>query len=138
MKRNHLPAAALLLLLALCVTFCVNAQDASGDTEKAFESAPVWQFCHGRRDGLETAVITGYTVSCEEGPIPYEMTPEEAEEIRSLAINGMVTGKANDMSVTGGTWLYSFESPEGEYLLSVEMFKGLIVSADGMYNYMMP
>ena len=63
------------------------------------------------------------------------MTPEEVEEMRNLAINGIITGKANDMSLTGNTWLYSFESPDGEYLLGIEMYKGLIVSADGMYSY---
>ena len=26
-------------------------------------------------------------------------------------------------------------SPDGEYLLGIEMYKGLIVSADGMYSY---
>lgn len=97
---------------------------------------PVWKFCHGLRDGLETAVIKGYTNDCEAGPAEYEMTPEEMEEIRNIAINGVITGKANDMSVTGGTWSYTFETPEGQSLLSIEMYKGWIVdAATGMYEY---
>ena len=63
------------------------------------------------------------------------MAPEEVEEIRNTAINGVITGKANDLSVTGNTWVYSFETPEGEHLLSIEMYKGWIVSTDGMYTY---
>jgi len=96
---------------------------------------PVWKFCHGLRDGLDSAVITAEKTSCLEGPLPVEITAEEAEQIRSLAINGMVTDKANEISVTGGTWIYTFETPGGKHLLSVEMFEGLIVGSDGMYNY---
>ena len=96
---------------------------------------PVWKFCHGLRDGLDTAVITGYTTDCEEGRSIIEMTPEELETIRSLAMNGMVTGKAGDETVTGGTRVYSFETPGGKHLLSVELYKGKIVAADGMYQY---
>ena len=99
------------------------------------EAMPVWQFCHGLRDGLETAVIKGYTNDCEEGPSEYEMTSEESEIVRSIAISGIITGKASDLSVTGGTWTYTFESPEGKHLLSIEMYKGWIVSSDGMYAY---
>ncbi len=107
-------------------------EEDSADSEDA---VPVWKFCHGLREGLETAVIRGYTSDCEEGPIEYEMTPEEIEDIRSIAINGVITGKANDMSVTGGTWIYSFETEEGKYLFSIEMYRGLIVSSDGMYSF---
>lgn len=105
------------------------------ETEGSLSAVPVWKFCHGLREGLETAVIRGYTLDCEQGPVEYEMTPEEIEEIRGIAMNGVITGKANDMSVTGGTWIYSFETEEGKYLFSIEMYRGLIVSADGMYSF---
>ncbi len=104
-------------------------------TEDEPKPVPVWKFCHGLRDGLDTAVITGYSTDCEEGSSKIDMTPEEIEKIRSLAVNGMVTGKASDESVTGGTWVYSFETPGGKQLLSVELYKGMIVAADGMYQY---
>ena len=105
--------------------------------DEAFEGypVPVWKFCRGLRDGLDTALITAAQTSCEEGPLPVEITPEEAEQIRSLAMNGMVTDKANEISVTGGTWIYTFTTPGGKHLLSVEMFEGLIVGSDGMYNH---
>ena len=128
MKHTVFTLTALLLVL----TFVLPAAASSaGDPE----AVPVWQFCHGLREGLETAVITGYTIDCESGPCPYEMTPEEAAEIRLLAMEGVITGKASDLSVTGGTWVYCFESPEGDFLLSIEMYKGLIVSAGGMYSF---
>jgi len=47
----------------------------------------------------------------------------------------VVTEKASDEMVTGGTWIYSFETPGGKHLLSIEMYKGQIVGSDGMYNY---
>lgn len=99
------------------------------------DAVPVWKFCHGVSEGLDTAVIKGYTSDCEEGPSEYEMTPEEIDDIRDIAMNGVITGKANDMSVTGGTWFYNFETPEGQHLLTIELYKGLIVSVDGMYSF---
>ena len=96
---------------------------------------PVWQFCRGDYSLLETAVITGSTLDCEAGPIPYEITGEEAEELRTLAMYGVVTGRENDEMVTGGTWLYTFETPEGEYIMTVELYRGLLVGTDGMYGY---
>ncbi len=96
---------------------------------------PVWKFCHGLRDGLDTAEITGFMTDCEEGPLPAEITPEEAEWIRSLAIHGKVTGKASDESLTGGTYLYTFRTPGGKHLLTIEMYKGLIAGDDGMYRF---
>lgn len=110
------------------------AEETASEAETA-EAVPVWKFCHGRREGLETAVIKGYQSDCEAGPYEIEMTAEEIEDIRDLAINGVITGKANDLSVTGGTWFYSFETAEGEHLLTVELYKGWIVdSATGMYT----
>ena len=50
-------------------------------------------------------------------------------------MNGQITEKADDTSVTGGTWIYSFETPGGKHLLSLEMYRGLIVGNDGMYRY---
>ena len=117
------------------VTHADYPEGPSPEPAAAGEAVPVWQFCHGLRDGLETAVIRGYENDCEAGPGEIDLTPEEIEEIRSIALSGVITGKANDLSVTGGTWSYSFETPEGVHLLSIELYKGWIVSADGMYSY---
>ena len=140
MKRRYFPLVILAVLaLALCLTACtsdngkqVPGTDApvSGD-----DPVPVWQFCHGVRDGLDTAVITLYTTDCETGLIPAELSPEDEAWIRNIAVNGVVTGKASDTAVTGGTWVYSFEAPGGEHLLSIEMYRGLIVSSRGMYSF---
>ena len=100
-----------------------------------FQPVPVWKFCHGFRDGLDTAVITAFRTDCEEGPAETEITPEEAESIRRLAMNGTVTGKVSDEMVTGNTWVYTFRTPKGTHLLSIEMYSGRIVGSDGMYSY---
>ena len=133
MKRRYFPLVILAVLaLALCLTACApeNGKQVSGD-----DPVPVWQFCHGVRDGLETAVITLYTTDCETGLIPAELSSEDEAWIRGIAVNGVVTGKASDTAVTGGTWVYSFETPGGEHLLSIEMYRGMIVSSRGMYNF---
>ena len=103
--------------------------------DDAEEQPPVWKFCHGLRDGLDTAVITAYFTDCETGAELAEVSPEEAEWVRCIAMNSRVMEKADDTSVTGGTWIYSFETPGGKHLLSIEMYRGLIVGSDGMYAY---
>ena len=135
MKRILL-TTVLVLILTLCLAACTFSEGVSTGSDPAFEAVPVWQFCHGMRKGLETAVIKGYTTDCETGLIEIEMTPEEIEDIRDIAINGTITGKANEMSVTGGTWCYTFETPDGEHLLTIELYKGWIVdNATGMYTF---
>ena len=99
------------------------------------EEIPVWQFCHGNPDLLETALIIGYSVDCEAGLFPFEVAEEEADEYRTLAMYGVVTGRESDEMVTGGTWIYSFETPEGEHIMSLELYRGLLVGPDGMYAY---
>ena len=64
-----------------------------------------------------------------------EVSPGEAEWIRSIAMNGQIMEKADDTCVTGGTWVYAFYSPGGKYLLAIEMYRGLIVGSDGMHAY---
>ncbi len=136
MKHFRIPAIILaILLLALLLAGCENRTQGTETAGTAFSPVPVWKFCHGLQEGLDTAVITGYQSDCEEGLLPVQMTPEETESIRRLAMNGTVLRKANDLAVTGGTWVYSFETPEGKHLLTVELYKGLIVGSDGMYEY---
>ncbi len=97
------------------------------------EEIPVWQFCRGNPDLLDTAVITCSMLDCEAGPVPSAITSEQAEQLRTLAVYGVVIGRENDEMVTGGTWLYSFETPDGEHIMTVELYKGLLVGPDGMY-----
>ena len=103
-----------------------------------WEEVPVWKFCHGVREGLETAEIEGALYDCEEGPIPTEITDEEKEQIRDLAINGVITGEVDEGVPTGNTWVYSFISPDGEYLLGIEMYKGRIITGGRMYTFRRP
>ena len=98
----------------------------------------MWKFCHGVREGLETAEIEGAIFDCEEGPIPVEMTDEEKEQIRDLAINGVITGEVDEGIPTGNTWVYTFKSRDGEYLLGIEMYKGRIITGGRMYTFRRP
>ena len=118
-----------------------DESDSAGDSADtgssvASDEISVWKFCHAASaDQLETAVITGSTLDCEEGPVPYEITEEEKEELRTLAMYGVVTGRESEEMVTGGTWLYSFETPDGEYIMGIELYRGLLVGRDGMYSF---
>ena len=100
------------------------------------EPVPVWKFFHALTpEGLDTAVFTCSLSDCEAGPVPQELSEEDEKFVRDLAINGVVTDLASEISVTGGTWIYTFTSPEGKHLLSVELYKGMLVGPYGMYNY---
>ncbi len=137
MKRCMI-LAALLGILILSLTACTCAAGTlprEADPTDACPDIPVWKFFHGDPDLLASAVITCSLLDCEAGPIPKEITPEETEELRTLAAYGVVTGKASDEMVTGNIWLYSFETPEGAYIMTVEMYRGLLVGPDGMYAY---
>ena len=89
---------------------------------------------------------------------PAEAPAEEAKEVRTevnlineevlASLDLMQTNKTFTKTVLvqvyegltadheDGTWSYTFETPEGQSLLSIEMYKGWIVdAATGMYEY---
>jgi len=87
------------------------------------------------REKLRDALITCVWTDCEAGPQEREIDAAEQESIRNLAMNGRITGKANEMSVTGNTTIYIFAAQDGTYLMSLEFYRGLLVRNDGMYSY---
>lgn len=98
-----------------------------------FQPVPVCEFC-----GLDAAALAGAEVrgaynDCEAGPSPLELDAEEAEQVRQRVLKGTVTGKANAIVTTGGTYTFSFYDAAGEHLGSVEFYRGLLVRRDGMY-----
>jgi len=139
MKSTCLLTALILGLMLIISPACLRPARETLPREEptpAAEAVPVWKFFHAASaEGLDTAVVTCYTTDCETGLVPEEITEEEAAAMRRLAVNGVVTEKANDMAVTGGTWVYSFDTPDGRHLMSIEMYQGLMVGRDGMYSY---
>ena len=66
-------------------------------------------------------------------------TPQQAaesvdESFRDIVLNGTVTGKANATMVTGGTASIGFYDENDNYLGGFELYKGLLVTRDGMYR----
>ena len=122
----------LITLLAILVIICC-AEAACAEKEMRFPCS-VRDF-YGLQDvDTETAVITSAEIDCEEGPVWTEITEEDRAWILDLLDCGVITGKENDMSVTGGTTVYSFSDAEGKYLGSIELYRGLAVGNDGMYG----
>ncbi len=122
-------------ILCLALTAALSAAFAESAVPPE-EAVPVWKFCHALSpEGLDTAVITLFMSDCEEGLIPKELSEEEAAFIRDLAVNGTVREKVSDLCVTGGTWIYTFRTPAGDYLLSVELYEGMLAGPYGMYRY---
>lgn len=99
------------------------------------ERTPLYELYGCDREALRDAVVTCIVTDCEEGLREAAISGEERETVRRLAMSGKMTGKANDMCVTGGTAVYIFSAPDGTYLMSLEFFRGLLVRNDGMYNY---
>lgn len=91
-------------------------------------------FCGWGDIDLRDAEVRAWETSCEEGPLPVELTEAEQAEVIALVRDLQVTGKANASGVTGGTGCFSFYDREGRLLASVEFYKGLLVRPDGMYT----
>lgn len=98
------------------------------------EGTPLCELYGVDREALRDAVITCSKIG-EAGLEETELSKAEQESIRRLAMNGKMTGKANETNVTGGTWVYTFTAPDGTYLMSIELYRGMLVRNDGMYYY---
>ena len=98
-----------------------------------FQPVSLVDFCGWQDIDFDHVVITGYDADCEAGPIPFEITEEQREEIIRFVQSRKVTGKANATFVTGGTSVYTFSDEKGNYLGSMELDSGLLVRNDGMY-----
>lgn len=99
-----------------------------------FRPVSVCEFCGLDPAAVADAQIRGAYNDCEAGPSELEMDEAEIEEVRNRVLNGRVTGKANAMMTTGGTYTFSFYDAEGNYLKGVEFYRGLLVCRDGMYT----
>ena len=99
-----------------------------------FRPVPVMTFL-GREDvDLTDAEVEATVTDCEAGPRRIELAEPEKEGIIRMALNGRVTGKANGLMVTGGTTVYTFRRRDGSYLMSLELYDGMLVYLDGMYR----
>ena len=96
-----------------------------------FQPVPVAQFLGLDPEAIRTATIKESYIDCETGP---KEAPNADESVRDLVLNGTVVGKANAMSLTGGTTVFGFYDADGAYLGSVELYRGLLVTNDGMYR----
>ena len=101
---------------------------------KGFQPVSLIDFCGWQDIDFEHAVITGYDTDCEAGPIEFEVTGENREEIIQFVLSRKVTGKANATLVTGATTVYTFCDEQGNYLAALELYRGLLVCRDGMYT----
>ncbi|MBQ8093746.1 MAG: hypothetical protein IJ242_09250 [Clostridia bacterium] len=86
---------------------------------------------------LENGIITCCETDCETGIIPVELTPERESAIRHQLLTSKVIRKASCVSVTGGTFCYTFQDPDGNILGSVELYEGRLVLPGGMYELSM-
>ena len=123
----------LALLLSL-VPLCFSGGALSERTEPLLEAfdPPVTlaEFCGFDAAELADATIEAVLIDCEAGPEPLD---EDCEWVREAAMNGVVLGKANEESVTGGTACFSFYDAEGQWIVTLEFYRGLLVRVDGMY-----
>ena len=123
----------LALLLSL-VPLCLAGGAFYGRAEpllEAFEPpVSLAEFCGFDPAVLADATIEAMLIDCESGPEPLN---EDGEWVRQAALHGVVLGKANEESVTGGTACFSFLDAEGQWIVTLEFYHGLLVRNDGMY-----
>ena len=100
---------------------------------RGYQPVSLVEFCGWQDIDFTHTVITGYDMDCEAGPIEFEVSLQEREEIIQFILSRYVTGKANATMVTGGTTAYNILDEDGNYLASMELCDGLLVKNDGMY-----
>ena len=103
-----------------------------------FSPVPMSLFCKGGTQDLSDAVVTRIYTDCEAGYFPNSVTEEEREYILQMLRTAMVTGKANNVFVTGGTNIFVFSDADGRQRFSFELYQGLLVCNDGMYTLSVP
>ena len=97
-----------------------------------FQPLPVADFLGLDADAIRSAKeIQVLEMDCEAGPIPLE---EDGEAFRTLALEGIVTGKANAGTVTGGFREAWFIGQDGQALGRIALYEGLLMAGDGMYT----
>ena len=111
---------------------------AEGIAPYGFRTVSVREFFGLEKADAATVVITAVENDCEEGPKEVPVTEKDREWALAMLERGIITRKVNDLSVTGGTASYLFHSAEGEYLGSIELYEGLAVKNDGMYQMSLP
>ncbi len=99
-----------------------------------FAPVNIAQFLHLDAEKIANAQVRGALIDCEAGPIRETLSEAEQQEVIALTLQGIVTDKANATMVTGGTAVYSFYDAEDNYLGSIELYRGLLVTNDGMYQ----
>lgn len=99
-----------------------------------FQPVPLCEFCGLDPAALADAEIRGAYNDCEAGPSALEMDAADAAAVRDRVLNGTITGKASATMTTGGTHTFSFYDAAGNWLGSVEFYRGLLVGRDGMYT----
>ena len=99
-----------------------------------FQPVPVQTFCNVGSLDFEQVMVSAVRSDCEEGNIELAVSDAERDSLIRLVTNGIVTGKANASAVTGGTYTYVFSDKAGNYLGSIELYKGFLVRSDGMYS----
>jgi len=100
---------------------------------RGFQPVSILEFRGWQDIDFSNAAISCADINCLEGPIDVELTDADKERVLQLVTEGVVTGKANSVSTTGGMTDYWFTDAEGNYLCGIELYEGLMVTNDGMW-----
>ena len=122
-------AQELYLILRQTFPQLISYYGTEGMSPTGFKPVPITEFLNIDDIDASSLSMKTYLTDCEEGLFDAEndTTPEE---ILSL----YVVGKENCMTVTGGTYDLVFSDTDGEYVFSISLYHGLLVTNDGMYR----
>ncbi len=95
-----------------------------------FAPVPLYEFLGLDPELIRSAAVKASYMDCEAGPREIE---DPSKGVILAVLDGKVTGKANSTMVTGGTYVFGFYGEDGNYLGSLEIYQGLLVTDDGMY-----
>ena len=111
---------------------------AEGVAPYGFRTVSVREFYGLEQVDAAAAVITATENDCEAGPKEIPVTEEDRKWVLAMLERGIITRKVNSQNVTGGTTSYLFHTGDGEYLGSIELYRGMAVTDDGMYQMSLP
>ena len=99
-----------------------------------FSPVPLSAFCG--LDGADLSHVSAAAVynDCEEGPVDLILSDAEQKSAVDLMMNGIVIGKVSAAAVTGGSVHYVFSDAEGNVIAAIDLYRGLLLTEDGMYS----
>lgn len=131
---NTDPAAQ--ALYAVLREYFPDVTDYEGESiaPRGFAEQSLLAFCGITQVIPEDVSVEVCSLDCESGPVPLDVSAEQAADFLARLPRMRVTGMKNCFCVTGGTTIWTVNTASGEHIASFEFYGDALVRSDGMYS----